>query len=201
MRDGRGSFSLRRAAGEKWAGVHLFFHMQPSVQEIIQQVETLTTPLAEDEGFELWGVDLLTENGRWVLRVLLDKTNGVTLDDCTRVHRQLSDLLDVHDPIPWRYTLEVSSPGLQRPLFRPSQCHRYMGQSIRLQTKTAQDGKRAFIGPICAVEGNAISVIDQERGVVRVSWTNVARAQIALPLPLPGKQPARKRRKSRRQTR
>ena len=51
-----------------------FFNMQPSVQEIIQQVETLTTPLAEDEGFELWGVDLLTENGRWVLRVLLENT-------------------------------------------------------------------------------------------------------------------------------
>ena len=172
--------------------------MQPSVREIIQQVETLAAPLAEDEGFELWGVDLLTENGRWVLRVLLDNTNGVTLDDCTRVHRQLSDVLDVHDPIPWRYTLEVSSPGLQRPLFRPSQCQRYMGQPIRLQTKTAQDGKRAFIGPICEVEENAISVVDQERGKVRVSWANVARAHVDLPLPLPGKGPEKKKRKSRR---
>lgn len=172
--------------------------MQPSVQEIIQQVEALAAPLAEDEGFELWGVDLLTENGRWVLRVLLENTNGVTLDDCTRVHRQLSDLLDVHDPIPWRYTLEVSSPGLQRPLFRPSQCQRYMGQPIRLQTKTAQDGKRAFIGPICAVEENAISVVDQERGQVRVNWANVARAHVDLPLPLPGKRPEKKKRKSRR---
>ncbi len=172
--------------------------MQPSVQEIIQQVETLAAPLAADEGFELWGVDLLTENGRWVLRVLLENPNGVTLDDCTRVHRQLSDVLDVHDPIPWRYTLEVSSPGLQRPLFRPSQCQRYMGQPIRLQTKTAQDGKRAFIGPICAVEENAISVVDQERGTVRVNWANVARAHVDLPLPLPGKIPERKKRKGRR---
>lgn len=174
--------------------------MQPSVREIIQQVETLAAPLAEDEGFELWGVDLLTENGRWVLRVLLDHTNGVTLDDCTRVHRQLSDVLDVHDPLPWRYTLEVSSPGLQRPLFRPSQCQRYMGQPIRLQTKTAQDGQRAFIGPICAVEEeeNAISIVDQERGQVRVSWANVARAHVDLPLPLPGKGPEKKRRKGRR---
>ena len=174
--------------------------MQPSVQEIIQQVETLTTPLAEDEGFELWGVDLLTENGRWVLRVLLENTDGVTLDDCTRVHRQLSDLLDVHDPIPWRYTLEVSSPGLQRPLFRLSQCQRYVGQPVRVQTKTAQDGKRAFIGPICEVEveENAISVADQERGKVRVSWANVARVHVDLPLPLPGKGPEKKKRKSRR---
>ena len=170
--------------------------MQPSVQEIIQQIEKISTPLAEDEGFELWGVTLLTEGGRWVLRVLLESENGVTLDDCTRVHRQLNDLLDVHDPIPWRYTLEVSSPGINRPLFRLSHYQRYLGQPIRLQTKTAQDGKRAFIGPICEVEESAISLVDQERGKVRIGWADVARAHVDLPPPLPGKSPGKKKRKS-----
>lgn len=177
--------------------------MQPPVQEIIQQIEKITAPLVEDEGFELWGVELLTEGGRWVLRVLLESENGVTLDDCTRIHRQLSDLLDVHDPIAWRYTLEVSSPGINRPLFRLSQYQRHMGQPIRLQTKTVQDGKRAFIGPLCAVEEStieesAISLIDQERGKVRIRWVDVARAQLALPPPLPGKDPGKKKRKRKR---
>ncbi len=172
--------------------------MQPSVQEIVQQIEKITTPLAEDEGFELWGVELLTEVGHWVLRVLLESENGITLDDCTRIHRQLSDLLDVHDPIAWRYTLEVSSPGINRPLFRLSQYQRYVGQPLRLQTKTAQDGKRAFIGPLCEVEESAISLVDQERGKVRIRWVDVARAQLDLPPALPGKGPGKKKRKSKR---
>ena len=70
--------------------------MKPPIQEIIRQVEELTTPLVEDEGLDLWGADLLTESGRWVLRVSLECENGVSLDDCTRIHRQLSDFLDVH---------------------------------------------------------------------------------------------------------
>ena len=172
--------------------------MQPSVQEIIQQIEEISAPLVGDEGFELWGVDLLTENGHWVLRILLESESGVTLDDCTLVHRQLSDVLDVHDPIPWRYTLEVSSPGINRPLLRPQHYHRYMGQPVRLQAKTAQDGKRAFSGPICEVGENGVSLVDQEKGKVSILWENVARAHIDLPPPIPGKDPNKKRRKSRR---
>ena len=172
--------------------------MQPSVQDIVQQIEEITTPLVEDEGFELWGVDLVTEVGHWILRVLLESEDGVTLDDCTRVHRQLNDLLDVHDPIPWSYTLEVSSPGINRPLFRPSQYRRSVGQPIRLQTRLAQDRKHAFIGPLCEVAEDSISIDDQERGKVQVRWENIARAHIDLPPPIPGKDREKKKRKSRR---
>lgn len=176
----------------------LFFSMQPSVREIVQQIEELTAPLVEDEGFELWGVDLLTEAGRWVLRVLLESETGTTLDDCTRVHRQLSDVLDVHDPIPWRYTLEVSSPGINRPLLRPSHYRRYLGQPIRLQTKTTCEGKRTFIGPVCKVEKHAVSVVDQRTGTVRIGWSDVARAHVDLPPPMPGRDGHKKTKRTRR---
>ena len=172
--------------------------MKPLIQEIILQVEELTIPLVEDEGFELWGADLLTESGRWVLRVTLECENGISLDDCTRVHRQLSDLLDVHDPIPWRYTLEVSSPGINRSLLRPSHYRRYLGQPIRLRAKTAHNSRRVFVGRLCQVEEEHIGIVDQDVGNVHVAWEDIAHARVDLPPPLPNKDPQKKQRKGRR---
>jgi len=109
--------------------------MYAAVQDIIRQVTALVSPVVEEGGIELWGVDFRSESGRWVLRLTLDCEGGISLDDLTRGHRQLSDLLDAHDPVPWRYTLEVSSPGINRPLLRPSHYRRYLGQRVRIQTR------------------------------------------------------------------
>lgn len=150
--------------------------MQAEIQEIVQHVERLATPVIEEEGAELWSVDLRPESGHWVLRVMLDREGGVTLDDLTRVHRQLSDLLDVHDPVPWRYTLEVSSPGINRPLLRPGHYRRVLGQKVRVRTKTARSGRRVFIGPLCGVEEETIAVQDADVGTVRIPWQDIVRA-------------------------
>ena len=133
-----------------------------------------------------------------VERVTLECENGVSLDDCTRVHRQLSDLLDVHDPIPWRYTLEVSSPGINRPLLRPSHYRRYLGQPIRLRAKTAHNSRRVFVGPLCQVEEEHIGIVDQDVGNVHIAWEDIAHARVDLPPPLPSKDPQKKKRKGRR---
>ncbi len=175
--------------------------MEPPIQEIIRQVEELTTPLVEDGGLELWGAALLTESGRWVLRVSLECENGVSLDDCTRIHRQLSDLLDVHDLIPWRYTLEVSSPGINRPLLHPRHYQRSLGQPIRLQAKTPQNGRRVFAGPLCQVEEEYIGIADQDVGNVRITWEDVVRASVDLPFPLPSKDRQKKGKSRRREMR
>ena len=167
--------------------------MKPPIHEIIQQVEELTTPLVEDEGVELWGADLLTESGRWVLRVSLECENGVSLDDCTRIHRQLGDLLDVHDLIPWRYTLEVSSPGINRPLLYPRHYQRSLGQPIRLQVRTAKNGRRVFAGSLCQVEEEYFGIVDQDVGNVHIAWEDVVRARVDLPSPLPSKDRQKKR--------
>src|SRR5215471_8600292 len=106
--------------------------MQTTIKEIICQLEALAAPVVEEEQLELWAADLRQESGRWILRLMLEREGGASLDDLTRVHRQLSDLLDVHDLVPWRYTLEVSSPGVNRPLFRPNHYRRYIGQRVRV---------------------------------------------------------------------
>jgi ribosome maturation factor RimP len=152
--------------------------MQSEIHDIIQRVETLVSPLLEEEGVELWGMNFRSEAGRWVLRLSLDREGGVTLDDLTRVHRQLSDLLDAHDPIPWRYTLEISSPGITRALLQPSHYRRYLGKRVRVQTLRAQFGRRVFVGPLNALEETCIRLVDDEVGEVQIVWEDIRKATV-----------------------
>jgi ribosome maturation factor RimP len=152
--------------------------MRPEVQDIIQRIETLTTPLIAEAGIELWGIDFRPELGRWVLRLSLDCESGVSLDELTRVHRELSDLLDAHDFIPWRYTLEVSSPGIDRPLLRPAHYHRFRGERVRVQTQEEQQGRRVFIGKLTVVEDHHIVVTDETVGDTRIAWEDIRKATV-----------------------
>jgi len=160
--------------------------MHPAAQDIVRQVEALATPLVEEEGIELWGVDFRPEAGHWVLRLALDREGGVTLDDLTRVHRQLSDLLDAHDLVPWRYTLEVSSPGINRPLLRPSHYRRYLGKRVRIQTRNARHGRRTFVGALDEVGEAQLRLMDGEIGEVHIPWEEVLKATAEYDFPVPG---------------
>jgi ribosome maturation factor RimP len=168
--------------------------MDFAIQDIIQQVTALTGPLVEEEGVELWGVDFRSESGRWVLRLVLDREGGISLDDLTRVHRQLSDLLDAHDPVPWRYTLEVSSPGVNRPLLRPSHYRRYLGKRIRIQTRQVQQGRRVFVGTLDKVGETQVTLLDNDVGEVQIAWDEIlkATAEHEFPVPTPKKKGARR---------
>jgi ribosome maturation factor RimP len=150
--------------------------MQSEIQDIVRRVEALATPLVEEEGIELWRVDFRSEAGHWVLRLALDREGGVTLDELTRVHRQLSDVLDAHDPIPWRYTLEVSSPGINRPLLRPSHYRRYCGKRVRVHSQQECYGRRVFVGILSAVREDGISLVDEDVGEVHLPWEEVRKA-------------------------
>jgi ribosome maturation factor RimP len=150
--------------------------MRVALQEIIQQFENLATPIVEEEKMEIWAADLRQESGRWILRLMLEREGGASLDDLTRVHRQLSDLLDVHDLVPWRYTLEVSTPGVNRPLLRPEQYRRYLGQRVRIQTRSMQSGRRMFVGLLDQVEDNRVCIIDVDVGQVWIPLDEVRKA-------------------------
>lgn len=160
--------------------------MHSAVQDIIRQVTALVGPLVEEEGIELWGVDFRSEAGRWVLRLTLDREGGISLEDLTRVHRQLSDLLDAHDPVPWRYTLEVSSPGINRPLLRPSHYQRYLGKRVRIQTRQAQYGRRVFVGTLDEVSEMQVRLVDGDVGQVWIAWDDILKATTEHEFPNPG---------------
>jgi ribosome maturation factor RimP len=160
--------------------------MQDTIQGIIRQFEALAAPVVEEEGLELWAADLRQEGGRWILRLMLEREGGSSLDDLTRVHRQLSDMLDVHDIVPWRYTLEVSSPGVNRPLVWPDHYRRYLGQRARIQTKVAQGGRRMFLGLLEQVEEGRVQIVDGDVGEVWISLDNVRKAATEYEFPATG---------------
>jgi ribosome maturation factor RimP len=114
----------------------------------VTRVWELAAPLAEGEGMEIVDIEFRREGGRGgrVLRLYLDKEGGPNVDDLSRVSRQLSELLDSQDAVPGAYTLEVSSPGINRPLKRPEHFARFIGKRIRVRTRVIIDNRRSFLG-------------------------------------------------------
>src|SRR6266849_2237658 len=128
---------------------------------VTQRVWELAEPLALAGGLELVDVQYRPEGGRIVVRLLIDRpAGGVTLDELTRVSRELGDLLDAHDAIPGRYHLECSSPGVNRPLLRPAHFARAVGRRVRLQTREPISGRRHFHGTLVAADADRIAVED-----------------------------------------
>lgn len=146
-------------------------------EAIEAQVEQLAQPIAEGHGVELVDVSYLSENGRWILRVSIDREGGVTLDDCQRVSEALSDELDRVDPIPGPYSLEVSSPGLERPLRRPREFERFRGRRVRVRSFAPIDGSRTWEGRLLGLQDGQV-VVETARGTVRVPLDQVARARL-----------------------
>ena len=107
-------------------------------------------------GFELLGVQLLRQGSHSKLRVYIDNENGITVDDCARVSHQVSGVLDVENPIPGHYTLEVSSPGLDRPLFKPEHYERHKGCRISVKLQVPMEGRRNFKGALLGMQDSSV---------------------------------------------
>lgn len=125
-----------------------------------EQLEALLRPTVESLGFELWGLELLQAKGA-KLRIYIDAPAGITVDDCAAVSHQVSGVLDVEDPISSEYLLEVSSPGMDRPLFTAEQCARYIGGRLQLRLLVPVTGRRKLAATLLAVEGEKLSLEDQ----------------------------------------
>lgn len=138
----------------------------------------LAQPVVDGLGMELVDVAFVTEHGRRVLRVTIDKPGGVTVDDCGDVSRELGTILDVEDPIPQRYTLEVSSPGLDRPLLSEKDFIRFTGKKARIKTREAMEGRKNFKATIEAVEGGRVKVTDFDGKVFEIPLSNIDRARL-----------------------
>ena len=141
-----------------------------------EQLKELLVPLVEDLGYTLWGIQYLQGRGA-VLRLFIDHEDGISVDDCARVSNEVSGLLDVEDPIPGEYNLEVSSPGLDRPLFELSQFDRYQGEDVQLTLLAPIAGKRKITATLVAVDGDTLEVtLDGE--TLRVPYSQVDRARL-----------------------
>jgi len=119
----------------------------------------LVRPVVEGLGYELWELEYSPRRGNALLRVYIDARHGISLDDCERVSHAVSEVLDTVDPLPERYELEVSSPGLDRPLRTREQFERYVGSAVYVELAAPQEGRRRFKGPLGAVGETAIEIV------------------------------------------
>lgn len=133
---------------KKWALGPLFVSGFGMIRQAHAHLRQLLEPVISVLGYELVGIEYLGQGRNNTLRIYIDKTEGVTLDDCEKVSRQVSGLLDVEDPIQERYTLEVSSPGADRPLFTREHFDSNKGRWVRLRLDKPLDGRRNFKGII-----------------------------------------------------
>lgn len=143
-----------------------------------EKLNELLLPLVSDLGLEFVGLEFSPGHGGSRLRVFIDAPGqAVTIDDCERVSREISALLDVNDPIQGRYTLEVSSPGIDRPLFTIEHFRRFIGSEVKLNTSLPIDGRQRFQGEIRGVDGDRVQLIQDGREVA-INHTNVVKARL-----------------------
>jgi ribosome maturation factor RimP len=129
----------------------------------LTRIWELAIPLAQAEGMEIVDIVFRHEGSRGgrVLRLYMDKQGGPNVDDLSRVSRQLSEVLDVQDTIDGAYILEVSSPGINRPLRRPEHFSRFVGKRIRIRTRDLIDGRRSFLGILDEIAGGSVRLTQE----------------------------------------
>jgi len=146
---------------------------------VTQRVWELAEPLALAADLELVDVQYRPEGGRLILRLLLDRPDGgVTLDQLTRVSREVGDLLDAHDAVPGRYSLECSSPGLNRPLIREVHFRRALGRQVRIRTRTPIGERRQLRGTLEAVTADGVTISEPSTGSTFIPFALIERANI-----------------------
>jgi len=126
----------------------------------LKQLENLLRPVVEGLGYEFWGIEFRSRGHQSMLRVFIDDAeNGISVDDCEKVSRQVSGVMDVEDPIQNEYVLEVSSPGMDRPLFRLEHYETFVGHQVQLRLRMPFEGRRKFQGLIKGIEGDDVVIV------------------------------------------
>lgn len=138
----------------------------------------LLEPAVVALGCELVGIEYHPSGRHSLLRVYIDKPEGVTVDDCSAVSYQVSGLLDVEDPIPGQYTLEVSSPGLDRPLFQARDYERFAGQQVKVRMRFPIEGQRNFRGLLCGMHEEQVVIEEQDGTRVSLPLEQVEQARL-----------------------
>jgi ribosome maturation factor RimP len=143
-----------------------------------ERLIALIEPLLAHLGYELVELEYSAGRAHAVLRLFIDGPEGVTLDDCTRVSREVSSLLDVEDPIPSAYTLEVSSPGFDRVLRTQAHFGRFVGARVFVELKEPRDGRRRYTGTLLTVDEAGIA-LEVDREQVRMAFDEIGKARLA----------------------
>lgn len=152
-------------------------------EELISHLSGEISAIVESERMELVDLEFKRERGGWILRVYIDKQGGVNLDDCARVSGRVSMMLDIEDSIPYSFNLEVSSPGLDRPIKKLKDFARFDGRLARIRLSHETAGRKKFLGRLAGVEGELILLKDESEGRIhRLPFESIASARLEIEL-------------------
>ncbi|WP_196139489.1 ribosome maturation factor RimP [Aliikangiella sp. G2MR2-5] len=143
----------------------------------VDQLTEMLRPAAEALGYEFLGIEYISQGKHSVLRIYIDHENGINVDDCASVSHQASGILEVEDPISSQYTLEVSSPGLDRPLFTLAHFEQFVGKVVEVRCHVGVDGRRKFKGELTAVNGEQL-ILTVDNQEFTVDFNDVDKANL-----------------------
>jgi len=142
-----------------------------------EQIQQILDPIIASLGLTLWDLDFKKEGPQWLLRIYIEREpGGVTLSDCETVSRDLGTALDVEDIIPHAYTLEVSSPGLDRALTKPEHYKKCAGTQVKIKTYQQINGEKVFRGKLMDLDGSTVVLEMDEGNVIRIPFESIAKA-------------------------
>jgi ribosome maturation factor RimP len=149
------------------------------MSDAVEQIRQLLDPILESMGLTLWEVEFHKQGPQWLLRVYIDRENGgVTLNDCEAVSRDLSVALDVEDFIMHAYTLEVSSPGLDRTLKKPEHFVRFTGSMVKIKTYQPINGQKVFLGKLLGIVEDTVAVELETGTILEILMSNITKASL-----------------------
>ncbi|MEH6444355.1 MAG: ribosome maturation factor RimP [Oceanospirillaceae bacterium] len=144
----------------------------------LNKLQEMLDPIAQSMGFELWGLEYLSQGKDSILRIYIDAPEGVSVDDCAQLSHQASGILDVEDIITGMYTLEVSSPGLDRLLFKLDHYVAYVGHTVKIKLRMPFDGRRNFKGLLKGVETDEVILeVDNEEYLLPIDYIDKAQVE------------------------
>jgi ribosome maturation factor RimP len=147
------------------------------ISTIRDRVFELVEPLLYDMGYELIEVEYLSMYGRWVLRLYIDKEKGITIDDCADVSRELGDIIDIKEIIDHEYVLEVSSPGLNRPLRREKDFIKAVGSRVKLKMKQAVNGQKNFTGILKSCADSTV-FLESSGNIIELPFNDIEKSNM-----------------------
>ncbi len=155
---------------------HFFLDMK---EQLLERIRSIVEPIAAAKGYELVNLELRGDRRQYLLRVYIDKAGGITVGECADLSNYLSTVLDVEDPIQGRYTLEVSSPGIERTFYKKSDYDRFRGQPVRIQTHEQVEGRRTFHGELLEFRDELVRINERTMGrEIAIPYHLIKRTQI-----------------------
>jgi len=149
---------------------------------VTERIESIASEIAKKMDVEFVHAEVVGSKRNPTVRVFIDKPDGVTIDDCAKFSHEMEEVLDADDFIPSAYVLEVSSPGIERQLYRIEDFVKFTGRLARLKTAEEIDGQKNFTGTIESVEDNTVVFGDTTKGTVRIPYSSIAKANLKIDL-------------------